>query len=260
MLKKKIMVNPLLDQAGIGPQSAQAITDQLLDLLAASDHLIVSKAPPDKDLQLDPKSLGFGIVISPKLIQRAKAMGMSGLITGVINPVEITEKTKGIWPFKKVVKNFEGSLYLNLLDTASETLLLTKVLSKNISVSIEEAGNVEAHELKIRALEKIFPKLIKDFAEEVEYTLAKEPWIGQVLSVGQYVVINAGKDVGVRRGHRFAVLVPGQKVASLDKRKFPIYWKKIGEVEVVKVEENQALAKPIKGKGFAPGQLIEFID
>ncbi len=259
-LKKRVMASPLLDQAGIGLESTHALTAKLLEYLIASDQIIVFKAPLEEDLHLDPRSLGFGIVISPKLIKRAQDLGMNALITGVVNPIEVSEKKKGIWPFKKMVKNYEISVFLNLVDTASETLLLTRVLSKDISFSIEKAKEMDKHLFKVQILEKILPGLLKNFAEETEDALANVPWMGRILSAGDLIKINAGKDVGVKPGHLFAVFASGKKVKSLDKREFPLFWQKIGEIQVVEVGEKDSLAKPVRGGPFSEGQGIEFVD
>ncbi|MCK5486394.1 MAG: hypothetical protein KAI86_09280, partial [Desulfobacterales bacterium] len=137
-LKKRVMIAPLVDQAGFGQERTAQIAANFVELLKESPHLLLFQVPQDIRSGTDSKSPEFGIVIPPELVKRAQDLGMNALIIAVLNPLEATTRKTGIWPFRDISRIIEISMTVNIVDTASGCLYLTKLDSGEMDFLIDE--------------------------------------------------------------------------------------------------------------------------
>jgi hypothetical protein len=259
-LKKRVMITPLLDKAGLGNETTQRLTGLLAEWISATGHAIIFKAPEGLVAEGNPKVPTFGIVDNEKLLAYASEHGMNMVLTGSVGPIEKEEKRKGIWPFRKTVASYQISAIINLIEADSGTVLLTKVETDGLEMDVEEEEFIDKNWFLQELKERLLPKILKRCVKSIKDILPREPWKGVILSVDGYIQITAGKDVVVTPGHQFVVYAPGKVVKAEGGRTFYLSWEKIGKIQVIQVGETTSFAEPVSGKGFHAGQKIVSVD
>jgi hypothetical protein len=258
-LKKRVLVLPILDQAGVGDAKAEELTDKLLEFLKEGEHLLVYKGtvpPPSRQRIRSPK---FAVVIDPAMIEKADQMGMNVLVAGVLNPSEMRARKWGWWPIRGVKREVEISLLLNAYDIITGTLLLTHLETRKIKVSTdnpewEEEGKYDIDETE---LEEELSEILEDQASALRDELEDQPWRGKIMSVdGETFMINAGMDIGLSNGCMFQVFSKGERIRSLSGKYFYLLGSKVGEIKTIKVMDSHASAVPVNGGPFKTGQII----
>ncbi len=258
-LKKRVLVLPILDQAGVGEAKAEALTAKLVELLKEGENLLVYKGELPTPSRQRMRSLKFAVVIDPARIQEADQMGMNVLVAGVLNPTEMTTRKWGWWPIQGIKRKVEVSLLLNAYDVIDGTLFITHLETRKIKVSTDNPewaaeGKYEVDETK---LEEELWDILEDQASNIRDELEDHPWRGKIMSVdGETVIINAGKDIGLSNGSMFQVFSKGERIRSLDGKYFYFLGSKVGEIKTVNVMDSQASAVPVNGGPFRPGQII----
>ncbi len=261
-LKKKVLVLPVIDQAGVGKAKAAEITNTFAHLLNEDAHLKVFKSNKPLPSKQKTRSPEFGIVIDPQMAKRAQELGMNVLITVVLNPFEITSKKSGIWPFRKLREEAEISLLVNAMDIVTGTLFMSNMETEKVKIPEEfSEEQVKKEEIDDYILGEALSDLLEDLASAVTSELRDEPWWGWLVSMdGKNIVINAGGDVGLTRGTVFEVFALGESIRSAKGESFYLLGPKVGEIETVKIMHSNALAVPLNGGEFKPGQLIKTKD
>ncbi len=258
-LKKRVLVLPLLDQAGVGEEKAAQLTAKLVELLKEGESLLVYKGELPWPSRQRMRSLKFAVIIDPALIENAERMGMNVLVAGVLNPPEMTVKKWGWWPFQGIKRKVEVSLLLNAYDIIDGTLFLTHLETRKIKVSTdnpgwEKGGNPRIDETE---LEEELSDILGDQASKIRDELEEQPWRGRIVSVdGETVVINAGRDTGVRNGSQFQVFSIGERIRSVSGKYFYLLGPKVGEITTVEVMDSHASAAPVTGGPFKTGQIV----
>lgn len=258
-LKKRVLVLPLLDQAGLGEAKTEALTARLVELLKEGDSLSVYRGTVPTPSTQRARSPEFAVVIDPALIEKAGQMGMNVLIAGVLNPSEVRISTWGVWPIKFVKRKMEVSLLLNAYDIIDGTLFITHLEARKIKISKDDIelaaeGKAEIDESK---LDEELSDILEDQASTIRDELEEHPWRGKIMSVdGETVMINAGSDIGLSNGSVFQVYRKGERIRSLDGKYFYLLGPKVGEIKTVNVLDSQASAVPVQGGPFSPGQII----
>jgi hypothetical protein len=258
-LKKRVLVIPVLDQAGVGEAKVARITATLIEFLEKDEHLLVHKGmnpPPSTQTVKSPK---FGVVIDPALIKSAEEMGMNVLIVGVLSPFESTAKRWGIWPFRKTGGELEISLLVGAVDLIDGTLFLSHLETRKTKVRTDDPEwEYSKTEIDEDRLEKELSDILEDQASTITKELRDQPWRGKVISAdGETILINAGKDIGLTEGSVFEVFGKGESIRSLGGRDFYLLGPKVGEIETVKVMDSSASAVPLAEGQFTPGQVIK---
>jgi len=259
-LKKKILVVPIMDQAGLGEEKAAYITATMVQLLKKDGYYLVHKSIRPMRSKVKTKSTQYGIVIDPEMAKMAEEMGMNTLITSVLNPFEVTSKKTGIWPFRKFKKEFEISMLVNALDITSGTIFLTNFESRKIKITVDEEEDDEEKKsivLDDKKLDKELSRILDKQVSVIHSGLANQPWAGRVVSVAtESVIINAGKDVGIAVGTVLDVFGKGESIRSVSGKAYHLLGPKIGEIKTVEVMENHSSTVPLNGDGFQAGQII----
>jgi len=256
-LKKRVMIAPLVDQAEFGRERTAQIAANFVELLKESPHLLLFQGPQDIHSGTGSKSPEFGIVIPPELVKRAQDLGMNALIIGVLNPLEATTRKTGIWPFRDISRIIEISMTVNIVDTTSGCLYLTKLDSEEMDFLIDELPGRDENEVIDQIIEANMPRILKRLSSAVITSLMKEPWTGQILSVENGMIkINGGKDVGVRPDQLFTVFARGESITCRAGRSFDILGKKIGKIKTTSIMEKHSLAVPVAEGSFLAGQAI----
>ena len=260
-LKKRVMILPLIDQSGLGSEKTIQISESFVELLMKSSHLLLFRPPKGVITLSESKVSQLGIVTpGSDLIKKADDLGITAIITGVVNPVEVITRKTGIWPLRKPSKIYEISVVINAFDIMSHTLLLTNLESEKGSVPLEKAETQSETEFIDQLLTTAMPRILKRQASAISKKLLNDPWIGKILAIENGTIkINAGRDIGLRLGQHFAVFSTGESISSEEGRSFDLSGNKIGEISVNSIMEDHALAIPLIEGSFLPGQAIRII-
>jgi hypothetical protein len=268
-LKKRVLVLPLWDQAGLGEEKLEQLTTQFVDLLNKDGAFVVERVKRSSAVPDRVRSPEFGIVTDPEQARRADQMGMNIMLTAVFSPLETQRIKTGIWPFRKIKDETEIAMYVNAFDVINGTLLLTrlesvKIRTKTDIIEEDEDEEVEPQKIKPEIDEKTFTTSLAEIvdrqAAEVSSALKERPWLGRIISSdASGTFINAGRDVGVIPGMVFEVLGIGETIPSASGRPLALLGPKVGEIKVTEVMKNWALAPSLQeGPSFTPGQVIRF--
>ena len=270
-LKKKILLLPFLDQAGLGEEQIGAITAEFLSYITKDDRIVIQRAVGPLPTTSRFRSPEFGIVIDPDQAKRAEEMGMHTLVTVVINPFEVNAKTWGIWPLRKVKKELEVSMVVNALDVTSGTLFLSHLADRKVKLrplevfESEEEGpqsrkpdeTFTQEEINQKKYKKAWSEIIEEGASALRKALREQPWSGRIVSVSpETIIINAGRDTGNAAGTLFEVFGRGESIRSAGGTTLHLLGAKVGEIETIQVMNGHATAAPREGGAFSPGLVI----
>lgn len=273
-LKKRVLLLPFMDQAGLGKARMKEMRARFISLLNKDKEFVVVEAPQQVPSAARIKSPVYGIVVYPEQVKKAREMGMNALITVVLPPYELYAKKAGIWPFRKIKRKLEIAMVVNAFDVTNGTLFLTRLESRKIRLPnldemvAEEALEPSLYEKRLekqfdrteiseKKLTKALKQIVENQASALREALKNQPWTGRILSADSgSIIIDAGKDVGLTEGYVFEVFGRGEPINCVDGRTLFPLGPKVGEIKVSQVRKQSSLAIPLKGGPFAPGQTI----
>jgi len=258
-LKKRVMILPLVDDTHLGSGRAAETTASLLKLLRESRYLLVYQAPESVPLPKGGKHIKLSILTNPELIKRAKDLDINAIISGTINPIEITSKKTAFWtwPFRKAIKSYEVSVIIFVVGVQDGTIYM--INSESVEITFRENKLKDQDQAKIidRVLKKAIPRILKRQSKTVTRGLAREPWAGRILSIeNSSIMINAGSEVGVKPGQEFTVFDQGETIPCKDGNSLKILGKRLGKIKVTSIMERHSLAVPVGEGKFSEGQVV----
>lgn len=100
---------------------------------------------------------------------------------------------------------------------------------------------------------------IQQAVDFITIELNRVPWAGRVANVKDNIVyINAGRENGIQIGDRFDVFKEGEAIVDPESGiSLGSETTRIGEIEVVAVEEKFSKATPINGVGFEKNNIVK---
>jgi hypothetical protein len=264
LLKKRVLVLPFLDQAGMGREKVGEFTEIFLSHFNKDDHYVIhmgSSLPTPMGMSRVPE---FGIITDPVGAKKAADMGMNIMITAVLSPENARTRKKGIWPFRKVVADVEIPMIVNAYDVVNGTLVLTHLESVEIETDVEEfdpffdeePGKLK-YELDPKQVDKAWAQILERQAQALNRKLKAQPWMGRILAVDSGgVLINAGEDVSLKPGVVFEVLGRAETIQSADGRSISLLGPRVGELKVTEINGDRALTTPLSDALVEVGQII----
>ena len=256
-LKKRVMIFPFVDQAGVGPEMTKKLGHEFYKHLKETPNLLLYDPPDGVFSTQAMESPQFGVVTSSKLVDIATDMGMNALIIGVLNPVEIAVHKTGIWPFDGWKRIFTVSAAVNVIGTASKTLIYTDIALEEYDMSLEESEQLDQENYIQKITLEALPDLIHKLGSIMDFKVSDEPWTGKIVAVdGDTIMINAGKEVGLEDEAVFEVYSVGESISSGTGRTIHLLGETVGEIKVTSVMEKHSLAEPLDGGPFKAKQFI----
>jgi len=258
-LKKRVMVLPLMDEARLGSGRAAETTASLIKLLRKSRYLLVYQTPESVPLPKEGKQIKLGVLTNPELIKRAEDLDMNALISGTINPIEITNKKTAFWtwPFRKSLKSYQVSVIVVVANVQHGTIYMVNRESVEITFREDKLKDQDQGQIIDRVLKEAMPRILKRQRKAVTKGLAKEPWLGRILSVeNNTMMINAGSEVGVKSDQEFTVFAQGETIPCKDGKSLKILGKKVGKIKATSIMERHSLAVPVGEGAFSEGQVV----
>lgn len=254
-LKKRIWVMPPLDQGGIGEEKVDEITAKLTDQLKEKGHFLVykgTKISSSSQITLTHQSV---FILDPMLLKSADEMGINVLIVAALNPFESEARRRGIWPFRRTRQEVDISLLVTAIDVIDGSFFLTYEVSEEKEISAEPT---EKASMKKAELDEALAELLQDQAAVIREKLRDHPWRGKItLADPEGLLINAGKDIGLKTGQVFEVFAKGESIHSVNGRDITFLGPKVGEIKTVTVMASTAKAVPLIGGPFEAGQVIQ---
>lgn len=270
-LRKRVLILPFLNQAGIPDKRSEEITTIFHSLLEKDPHILLEKSTEPIPSTMKMRSPRFGIVMDADAAKRAEEMAVNVLITVVINPYELRLKRTGIWPFRKVKREVEISAIVNGIDLFNGTLFLSRLEMEKMDFKMEELEDEFGYELDEEEVtkkpempkldEKTFTRVWSRIMERQAATLRDAirnlPWTGRILSAdANSIVVSAGKRVGLSNDRVFEVFSRGEQVRTASGSPIHLLGPKVGEVKTVEVMDDFAKVKPATEADYRAGQVI----
>jgi hypothetical protein len=264
VIKKRVLVLPFLDQAGLGREKVDEFTEAFLSRLNQDNHYLIFKGSSPPGSGTRSRVPEFGIIADPDEARKAAEMGINTMITAVLSPENPRTRKKGIWPFRKVVADVEIPMIVNAFDVVNGTLYLTHLESVKIETRVEEfdpffdedPGTLK-YELDPVRVEQAYAQILERQAQALNRKLRGQPWMGRIVAVeSRGALINAGDDVGLETGAVFEVLDKAETIQSATGTQVSLLGPRIGEIKVEEVKENQAFAIPLSDFQVQAGQII----
>jgi hypothetical protein len=264
VLKKRVLVLPFLDQAGLGREKVDEFTEIFLSRFNQEGHylILMGSLPPGSGERSRAPELG--IIAGPDEAKKAADMGMNILITAVLSPENARTRKKGIWPFRRVVADVEIPMIVNAFDVVNETLYLSHLESVEIETGVEEfdpffdedPGTLK-YTLDPKRVEQAYARILERQAQALNRKLRAQPWMGRILAVdSRGAVINAGEDVGLKPGAVFEVLGKAETIQSAAGTPVSLLGPPIGEIKVTEVKDDHALTIPLSDVQVQMGKII----
>lgn len=251
VLKKKVLVAPVINQSGIRGSIDEKIQQRLISYLVEDDFLLVSRLARGSDENFNPRTLQYGIVIDNEQVLKAQEIGMNILLSSVIHPIELDIKRKGIWPFRKTRRIVGVSITVNAIDTTNNTL----VVSENDSVSLKtnEINPDDRVEWNpdMNLIEKGVDSVLEDLTHLISEKLSQYPWQSRLSKPeNDSIVIKAGHDIGVDNDTVFELYSRGESIESFTGDEYSILGNKLGEARVRSVSKDRTVL------GISPGSEV----
>lgn len=260
--KKRVMVMPATNLTGIPlDELIDTVSEELTKILGKTGFFNIYHHNKTK------KSLLFkpGEPVDPELIREAREMGMNAIIFETVNPIETNSVKPGIWSSRGKAQRFTVSINIDIVDVNRGIMLLSKEIADNTTVSDEEAEKEKEKspdvETKKRAFKECLPDILEKAAMAVSLSLNREVWTGRIESTDKKrIIINAGRDAGLRSGIVFEVFAKGEYITSFKGQTFQLLGPKVGEIKTVGIKPRHSTAEPITGTDFKAGQIVRVKD
>lgn len=261
LLKKRVLVLNFVNQPEIEEDMINQLTDNFLRALKEDDSLLISTPERSIPTTISKDSSQYGVIIDPMIVKKAEEMNIDILIMPTLNPIDVSVKKKGIWPFRKLKRELELFISITVLDVTDGTLFLTNMEKRKIKLKDEvwdeDTDNWELDEEIV--VEKSIP-LLEDHASAIHKVLKGKPWTGRITLIeGTEITINAGQEIGITKGMTFEVFGKGDPIRAFNGNEYFTRGPKSGEVRISLVKQDYSKATPLSGDQLDVGQTIRLI-
>ncbi len=258
LLKKRVLIGPVIDMAGIDDKTALIIRDEYLNLLGDDEYIrvMVSKQLVTKDMEYT--SSQYGIILDREHLSRAEETGANVFVSTVFHPLEVDVRKTGIWPFSKYRKVVDIHMTLNAYDINRNTLVATS--SDSVKFKVPEIVSPDASkewQPDWPMIGKEITSMVKSFAGSVSNRLITYPWQGRLtITPDNRITIDGGRDIGASQGQIFEVFAKGESLQSFTGKEYVTLGQKVGEIRLTNVADVYSEGFPVSNAGFADGQIV----
>jgi hypothetical protein len=255
ILRKKVLVAPLINMAGLKDEKTVMLTEALANLLKEDNTLLIKTLTEFESPQSTAASTEMGVVTDPALIKKAGEMGINILVTSVLEPLNYTADKGIIWPFNKFKGEYDVAMVVNAVDVTSGTVIYSFRESEKIEMGEVPEKDKTPVPLVDETLNKVLSKLQERQASSLLDVLAGHSWRGKITREGEKIRISGGTDIGITVGNVFEVFGKAEAIKSIGGRDYYVDGPKVGEIKATDVMEDHSFAVPI-GEGVEDGQII----
>ncbi len=201
-----------------------------------------------------------GDIDNMALVENGRQFGLSAVVTGGVLNLSLTQKEEGMLWFREIKERLRIQFGVQVYDTETGA----KIFDDRF---VHEIDDLEPEELQ--AFKDGKPALFETISEEIDDladTMAEKmcnsvtalPWAGYVVSaVDGKVYLSFGADIGAKTGDILDVYESGETVENFYKQKFIRPGKKIGQIELVQVDEFISVGKILSGENVKAGSTVK---
>jgi len=257
-LKKRALISPVINRAGINDGKAARLTEAWINLFKEDNSLSIIPLTVSESSILDITPSDPEVIINPALIKKTEEMGINTLITCTLDSLNYTAKKRGIWPFRKLKGEYDVSMVLNAVDIIKGTIILSLKETVKIKIGQVPEGQETPPVIDDKILDDTLIGMQNILSSELLDILRGQEWRGKVIRDGEKIKINGGADIGITQGSVFEVFGKGEAIKSVNGKNYFIAGPKAGEIRVTDVMKDSSIAIPLEGKSFEDGQIIMF--
>jgi len=252
VLKKKVMVAPVINQTGIN-KFDEKVRQILISNLAQDEFLLVSSLNKGNSSISNSKTLQYGIIIDSEQVKNAREMGANILVSCVFHSIESDIKRKGIWPLRENRRVIGISVSINAIDTINNTLVVSRNETLYVKTDEKDPDSFEKWKPDINLLEKEIPSVLEKLSSSITEKLRQYPWQSRIhMAENNKYVIKAGRNIGIDTSTVFELFTKGESIKSLTGEEYFILGEKIGEVGIKSVSQDvSTLAMTLNGNSNA---------
>jgi hypothetical protein len=260
--KKRVMVMPTVNLSGVSSGGfVNTVSEELRGNFRRTGFFVIQR----HDDMTHSFTFKLGKPLEQELINGATEYGLNAVVFTTVTPVEITPARKGMWPFRKHAEKFTVSVNMDIVDINLGTVIISKDFAEDIKFSGETiitTGKQDPFaERKERALEKCLPEIVEKATKTAIRALNRHVWTGRIVSLDEgKIMINAGRDAGLRQGIVFEVFCFDECVTACTGQTYALPDQKVGEIRIVSLKMRRALTEPVEGDGFKVGQIVRVKD
>lgn len=214
--RKRLMVLPFLDVSEKRPQEFRdkARTAFIYDINRSGEVIVIDS----RDLNLDlTKYMEQGRYKLTEIAKAAQSMGVSAVLEGKINDIQIKRKTDKVGVVRQIKTVFEVVAQVRVMMTRSGQEVFNTVKT----VIVEEQGVRVAERIESDEFLQSNPRLIEiivkdtffDFTPQVLASLEKVAWEGRIAAInGNRLYLNVGRTSGLQVGDLLKVMDDGDDI------------------------------------------------
>lgn len=265
-LLRRIVVAPLEDRSGAAASVTAALTDKLTTYLVKTNMFRVLERG-QLERVLEEQALGAeGLTTAVSAARLGRLLGAQAVVLPALTEFGVLEHHLGDWQsedFALDIRRIIIGMDLRFVDTATGEVFFAhhaEAAVRSMGALIVGDNMALGHQLtdENSQASAAARRVIEELVEAVVVTMEEPPWVGAVVKQGDdKVYLNAGSDIGVVTGMRFAVYATGEELIdpatgiSLG----PVE-ERAGSVEVVEVHERFSIARILEGGAFKTGDFI----
>ena len=246
-MKRRVIVLPIVDQTNYKEEHlGELATRRLISRLENTNAIIC----------MDPGTLNLkGPLTDPANMKALNEVyGVQALLKGTLSDI-FTSTSKIEGKDDRETSFAISKMALEVYNTETGTVL-KQLSGRNPVFLSREKGDLSSEKAKIRAIDLS----IEIIADDLLKSVLTIDWHARVASLENgKVYINAGRQSGVEKGATLEVYSPGEQVVDT-KTNLPLGKVKGSYKGELEVEElfgvDAAWAKPAKGSGFSPSDLV----
>ena len=254
--KKKILVTPFVcawdPSSDYGIEVASKFAMKLKKV--PGNHLVYLPKNPSA-WKLEGPIPRLGIIDEPDMVEDACKLGMNYLVTGIMDVMRVERRTNGVWPFRHFDQVFEAVLVINVIDTVTNALVESHMASARFAIPLKKIPT-DKERLFRDVLKNTIPVLIRTQAKLVAKVVKDDPWKGKIVEVENnpgIIKINAGRDVGIKKGMILSVYDWGKRMSSINGHSFYCLGKKLGDIKIISVKKGYSVAVPLHKADYRAG-------
>lgn len=192
-------------------------------------------------------------------LDMAEKAGNSGLqaviIARLYNMFSRTQPQGFLW-FKEPETSIDIAVNVEMMSTITGAKLLDRTYTSEIELKDEILDGTEGSAASTDYFEPTdaVSDMASDAGESLCEILTREPWWGKVVEAGsEGIVVSGGSAIGLSVGKILEVYEIDRTVSKKTGQQFNILYPVVGEVRIVEVKDNSAMAEIISDNGIKTG-------
>ena len=195
------------------------------------------------------------------LVENGRQFGVNAIIAGGVLNLTLTEKEEGILWFREKEEHLRMQFSVEMFDTETGTKIFDDRFVHEIEdlepeeIQAYKAGRPELFETVQEEIDELAEKMADKMCEAV----VDLPWTGFVVSVvDNKAFLSFGADIGAKAGDVLDVFEKGEIIENYFKEKFIAPGKKIGQLELIQVDEDISVGRIPSEVKVDAGSTVKF--